>query len=220
MRDIGFILAAMAFGLPAAAAPASMPAPVIDNERVAVWDITLKPGETGPAIPPDTDRVAMFLEGGVFCKAPCMGKPVTVSHKFGDAVFLPKGTSAPDTLFSGGPAHEIIVALKDHAEPAVPNKSGLPLAFPRPGSIKVLENDRVVAWHYSWTKGKPTPMHFHDKDVVVAYRYDGNLRSVTPDGAATDNPYKKGEIRFNKANRTHSELLTTDRQSAVILELK
>ena len=29
----------------------------------------------------------------------------------------------------------------------------------------------------------PTPMHFHDKDIVVAYRYDGSLKSVTPDGA-------------------------------------
>jgi hypothetical protein len=63
-------------------------------------------------------------------------------------------------------------------------------------------------------------MHFHDKDVVVAYRYDGTLRSVTPDGEATDNAYRKGDIRFNKANRTHSELLITERQSAVILELK
>jgi hypothetical protein len=63
-------------------------------------------------------------------------------------------------------------------------------------------------------------MHFHDKDVVVAYRYAGPLKSTTPDGAVTENPYKKGEIRFNKSNRTHSELLTSDRQSAVILELK
>jgi hypothetical protein len=111
------------------------------------------------------------------------------------------------------------VALKNPAH-AVPNPTKYPLAFPRPGSVKVFENDKLIVWHYSWTRGKPTPMHFHDKDVVVAYRYDGTLRSVTPDGQSTDNAYKKGDIRFNKSNRTHSELLTGDRQSAVILEFK
>ena len=28
----------------------------------------------------------------------------------------------------------------------------------------------------------PTPVHFHDKDVVVVYLEDGSLRSTTPDG--------------------------------------
>jgi hypothetical protein len=78
----------------------------------------------------------------------------------------------------------------------------------------------VVVWNYSWAPGKPTPMHFHDKDVVVAYRYDGALKSVTPDGKATANAYKAGEVRFNKANRAHYELLTSPRQSAVMMELK
>jgi len=54
----------------------------------------------------------------------------------------------------------------------------------------------------------------------VAYRYDGTLKSTMPDGTVMENPYKKGDIRFNKGNRSHSELLTTARQSAVILELK
>jgi len=63
-------------------------------------------------------------------------------------------------------------------------------------------------------------MHFHDKDVVLAYRYDGALKSVTPDGKEIVNAYKAGEIRFNRGNRTHYEELVTDRQSAVMAELK
>jgi redox-sensitive bicupin YhaK (pirin superfamily) len=219
MRDIGFILAAMAFGLPALAAEA--PASVIDNDEVTVWDITLKKGETAPTPPADKDTVVMFLEGGDI-RTGANDVSVTMPRKFGDAVFLPKGRGAAstDTLVSRGPAHEIVVALKDHAETTVPNPTKYPLAFPRPGSVKVLENAKVIVWHYSWTPGKPTAMHFHDKDVVVAYRYDGTLNSTAPDGTVTVNPYKTGDIRFNKANRTHSELLTTGRQSAVILELK
>ncbi len=63
-------------------------------------------------------------------------------------------------------------------------------------------------------------MHFHAKDVVVAYRYDGALKSVKPDGTSVVNADRQGSIYFNQGNRAHHEELTTDRQSAVMMELK
>jgi predicted metal-dependent enzyme (double-stranded beta helix superfamily) len=202
------------------AGPASAATPVIDNERVTVWDVRVDKGAATTPTPLDMDSVIMFLEGGRVRTTFANGKTHVALRKFGDALFIPKGSVASDTLLSAGPAHEIVIALKDKAEPPVPNDSGLPPAFPRPGSVKVLENPRVVVWHYSWKPGVPTPMHFHDKDVVVAYRYDGALKSVTPDGKSVVNSYKAGDIRFNKGNRAHYEELTTSRQSAVIMELK
>jgi hypothetical protein len=199
---------------------ASDAAPVIDNDRVTVWDIRLQKGESARSTPHDLDTVIMFLEGGRISTRAANGKTSIATRAFGDALFVPRGTDASQTLLSDGSAHEIMIALKDYRVPAVANTTGLPGAFPRPGSLKVLDNDRVAVWHYSWAPGVPTPMHFHDKDVVVAYRYDGTLKSVAPDGAIVVNPYKTGDIRFNKANRSHYEELTTDRQSAVMLELK
>src|SRR5262249_23268223 len=35
-------------------------------------------------------------------------------------------------------------------------------------------------------------MHFHDKDVVVVFRYDGSLKSTTPDGKSVVNDYYVG----------------------------
>jgi hypothetical protein len=198
----------------------AQPASVIDNERVIVWDIILAKGTAGPVTPHDMDTVIMFLQGGRIRTVAGGGKASTATRNFGDAVFVPRGTDARQTLLSDGSAHEIVVALKDYRVPPILNTTGLPAAFPRPGSVKALDNDRITVWHFSWTRGVPTPMHFHDKDVVVAYRYDGTLKSVTPDGASVVNPYKAGDIRFNKANRSHYEELTTDRQSAMIMELK
>ena len=63
-------------------------------------------------------------------------------------------------------------------------------------------------------------MHFHDKDVVVAYRYDAELASTTPDGKRVVNRFEAGEVRFNPAKRVHSELLVSPRASAVMTELK
>ncbi len=164
---------------------------VIDNERVTVWDTT-------SSLPPAAhDFVAITLSqpgNAVFGHA---GEPV--------------GTAGSRT---------VIVELKDHPVAPLPNNSGYPNAFPRPHVDKVLENDRVIVWRYRWNLGEPTPMHFHDKDVVVVYLEDSALKSTEPDGKSVVNEYKSGDIRFNRRDRTHTELLVRDAASAVITELK
>ena len=162
----------------------------------------------------------MYVAGGTIATADRHGKHAPVRRAFGSATFIAKGTEAHDTLLSAGSAHEVIIALKDLVVPGIRNESGYPLAFPRPGSVKVLENRRVIVWHYSWTPGVPTPTHFHDKDFVVAYRYDGSLKSVTLDGKESVSDNHAGEVRFNKGNRSHFEVLTSQRESAMIMELK
>lgn len=113
-----------------------------------------------------------------------------------------------------------MIDLKDHPVPPIENTSGYPLAFPRPGVKKLLENDRVIVWDYTWTPGVPTPMHFHDKDVVVLFLEEGDLKSTTPDGQSAVSAYTRGTIRFNTRNRIHTESLVKGKQRAIITELK
>jgi len=193
---------------------------VIDNERVRVWDISLAQGQSTDFGRYEYDFVTMFLVGGKFRTTSENGGPTVTERRFGEAVYGHKGAKQEDELISGGPARLIVVELKDHPEPRYPNKSGYPLAFPRPGSKKVLDNERVVVWNYSWTPNAPTPMHFHDKDIVVVYRYDGSLKSTTPDGKSVVNDYKSGSIWFNRGDRVHFETLVKGRQSAIMMELK
>jgi len=196
------------------------PAPVIDNGRVLVWSLQLKTGETGPYTPKDLDTVVMFLKGGRIRSESPDGHSRVAARRSGDAVWVPRGSPLRDTPVAGGPVQEVVIALKDtQVEPLV-NSSGLPGAFPRPGSQKLLENARVIVWRYSWVPGRATPMHFHDKDVVVAYREEGTLQSVSPAGERTRSTHHPGEIRFNSRNRSHSEQLLSGRQSAVMVELK
>jgi len=195
-------------------------APLIDNERVTVWDVTLTEGVSSPVTPHNYDAAILFVEGGQIRTLDGNGKASSVMRNFGDVVFVPKGTDTIDTLVSGGPAHEVVIWLKDHPVPAIANTSGYPTAFPRLGSTKVLDNARVTAWNYRWTQGAPTGMHFHDKDFVVAFRYDSSQIIFTPDGASEIKPKNAGDIQFFKRGLTHSEGLATERQSAVYLELK
>ena len=164
------------------------PKPVIENERVVVWDVA----DSAAAQPLDAIVISVS----------------------GNAVFLPKNTPPKIT------GRSIVIDLKDHPVPPIENTSGYPPAFPRPGVKKVLENDRVIVWDYSWTPGVPTPMHFHDKDVVVLFLEEGDLKSTTPDGQSVVNSYTPVTVRFNARNRTHYETLVKGKQRAIITELK
>jgi hypothetical protein len=164
---------------------------VIDNERVTVWDTASRL----PAAAHDFVAISMSQQG--------------------NAVFGHAG----DTVGTAG-SRTIIIELRDHRLAPIANNSGYPNAYPRPHIEKILENDRVIVWRYRWNLGEPTPMHFHDKDVVVVYLEDSALKSTEPDGKSILNEYKAGDIRFNRRDRTHTELLVRDTASAVITELK
>jgi hypothetical protein len=113
-----------------------------------------------------------------------------------------------------------VVELKDAPTNTVPNTSGLPPAFPREGSRLVLETPKVRVWNYTWLPGKPTVMHFHDTEVVVAYRGDGDIKSTSPDGKSQVSHRATGDIVYNLANRAHSEELVKGEAGGVMLELK
>ena len=165
--------------------------------------------EVKPAI--DNDRVTVREVTDSASAQPLDAIAVSFS---GTATFVPKGATAKTA------GRAIVIDLKDHPVPPIENTSGYPLAFPRPGAKKLLENDRVIVWDYAWTPGVPTPMHFHDKDVVVLFLEDGDLKSTTPDGQSVVNVYTPGTVRFNARNRIHTETLVRGKQRAVITELK
>lgn len=207
------LTAALLAALPVAAL-AQTPAPVIDNARVTVRDVVLEPGQPAPAIAHAGDYIILYRTGGRIQGSD--GR--VVRHADGSAVWGHGGTTSDTAV--GAPAHEIIVELKDAPSNTVPNTPGLPPAFPRPGSKKVFENDKVRVWNYAWVPGKPTAMHFHDTEVVVTYLQDGDVASTTPDGKTTVNHRKAGDIVYNLANRSHSEEVVKGEQSGIMLELK
>src|SRR6266487_2638611 len=100
--------------------------PIIENERVTVWDVRAPVRSHG-----ETSVVIAIA-------------PPSVAGK----VSVGRTAQAADRA--------IIIDLKDHRVPVLQNKSGYPSAFPRPGNVKVLENDRIVVWDYTWTAGVPT----------------------------------------------------------------
>jgi len=175
-------------------------APLIQNNRVTVWDVA--PGAPVPAT--SRDVVTFVIPGNAAIAQ-------------ATAVYRAKGAAA-QPLPAG--ARAIVIELQDATVAPLANATGYPLAFPRPGSKKVLENDRVVVWSFTWTPGVATPMHFHDKDVVVTYLADGALTSTDPQGKAVVNEHHFAYTKFNARDRVHTETLTRGQASALMVELK
>jgi hypothetical protein len=165
--------------------------PVLDNERVTVWETTT------PLPPAQHDFVSVSL---------VRNGTATFGHKGDEAGRAGKRT--------------IVIELKEHPLMPIANTSGYPLAFPRPNAKKLLENDKVVVWDNVWHPGKPTPMHFHDKDALVVYEATGALQSTSADGKQVVGEFKFGQIRFSPRDHTHTEVLVRGHGHAVILELK
>jgi hypothetical protein len=169
--------------------------PAIDNERVTVWDLRASDSE-----------ISTQMHACVFIRL----MPLVVAY-------FPKCSAEG---WDAGLAGAVVIELKDHPVPPLANASGFPNAFPRPGALKRLENDKVVVWDYTWTTGVPTPMHFHDKDVVVVYLENGALKSTTPDRQSVVNELSPRLIRFNARDRVHTEELVSGKSRAIITELK
>jgi hypothetical protein len=173
---------------------------VIHNERVTVWDTTWVKGKT-PSYRLPFDSVSVELSP----------RPGEVSLLNRGVLPAGKGDSSRRT---------IIIELKDVAVTPLPNKSNYPEAFPREGAKKLLENARLTVWDVSFIQGKPTPIHFHSRDVVVVYLENGDTLSTAPDGKATPGVARFGEVKFNPRERTHSEMLVKGAHRVIAVELK
>ena len=204
---------------PAPAAPAADGTrQIVDGPRVTISEVTWKKGQRSPA-QYNEDTLVVPLTPVALKVSGADGKATTVTLKPGDVKLWQKGTRQTEEAESDGRA--IVARFKDAPSPAYKNESGHGPAFPRPAVKKLLDNDRIVVWDYTWVQGKPTPVHFHDKDLMIVYLADGAIRSVSPDGKATQNEFKFGEARFNPGNRAHyEEYVRGDGPRAIITELK
>jgi hypothetical protein len=177
--------------------------PIIDNERVAIWDTTWTSG-TRP-IRHDHAFITIYVTGGTSPKKP------------GDVEFDKKGSA----LRAGPGARTIEIELKDHPVSPLPNTSGYPDAFPRPGVKRMLDNDRVTVWDVTWLPGVATPLHYHGYDAIAVYLENGALKATTADGHGVVNEYFPGFTKFNPRNRIHSEqLVTGGSERAIVVDLK
>jgi hypothetical protein len=209
---MGRILLVLTLLLPLAAQ--AEPA-LIDNKWVTVRKVVVT--QDSPYAGLNRDHDAVLLMAGDGWLQDRSGK--ATAYHFGDAIYVPKGRRIKEELVQAGTLPVVEVVLKDRKAPHA-NNTGLPLAFPRKGAHNSLNNRRAAVWVYSWGSNETTAMHYHDKDIVGVFRYDGPLKSTDEKGKSNIIRYQAGEVRFTPGDRSHREGLVSGRQSAILMELK
>src|SRR3954451_2339372 len=99
-------------------------------------------------------------------------------------------------------------------------QSGAPIPDDQvPQRRVILKNNKVMVSLLSNPPGDATPMHIHDKDMVVVFVDGGKIQVTVPGKAPTTDKFEVGEVRFKEKGFTHStKNLGTGQYRAVIVE--
>ena len=68
-----------------------------------------------------------------------------------------------------------------------------PHAFPRPGTVQLIDNARVTVWEVNWLKGVMQPVHRHLYDMAGVYLRFGQVTVTRPDEPVPADP-KPGPV--------------------------
>lgn len=225
---VNFILSSALVGAAWLLQPADLPhafpregaVQLVDNPRLTMWDVTWLRGKPSPMHRHRYDLVGVYLVGSSIRVTLPDGTSRESTVEPGFILYQPAAVTHIEEGTADVPRHAILTDIKGGPIGAMPNTSGRPAAFPRPGARLALDNEKVAIWEYAWTLGQSTGLHFHDKDLFVVFMSDGELKSTTPDGKSEVVKYKRGDARFSPRGRVHSEELVSGALRAVITELK
>ena len=84
----------------------------LENERVAVWDVTWIQGQQIPRRQQGRDAVVVFLKGGVIRQSPEGAAVSDTRRNVGDVLYVSAGTDVPSEEATQGPPRAVFIELK------------------------------------------------------------------------------------------------------------
>jgi quercetin dioxygenase-like cupin family protein len=84
---------------------------IVQNDRVAVWQVTWTKGSRTPQHFHDKDVVAVYLDAGTVRSIALSGETAATPRLAGDTVFIPRGRAHIEECIDG-PRRDIIIELK------------------------------------------------------------------------------------------------------------
>jgi hypothetical protein len=95
-----------------------------------------------------------------------------------------------------------------------------PPPFPRPGTVLMLENERVLVWNIAWLK-QEYPVHRHQYDHVGVYYAAGDRIITSLQGERRATHTEPWNITFQPRGVTHAEEGASDEPlRAVFIQIK
>lgn len=196
---------------------------LVENARVAIWDVTWTEGTRTPVHRHPYPIVGVTLAPG---KNRSIATDGTIRENdlgpVGHVVYAPAGlVHAEEGASTPGP-RAVLIELKDGSPPALPTRADMPPPFgaSTPGATVVLDNDRVVVYDFQFDPKTPVPPHHHIRDAINVTVAGGRVRATTLDGQPSTVDLIVGEVLFRPRDRAHREDVVEGRPRNVIVELK
>jgi len=200
---------------------------LFDNERVTAWEVNWIRDVPQPIHRHKFDMAGVYLRYG----------PIRVTRPDGSVsperppfqvprpYFQEKGITHREEMIGFAPdapqRMAIMFDLKEtQSAPGELTGKGLPPAFPRTGSIKAIDNARVIEWDYTWEVGRPVATHVHERDSVQVFFTPGTIKFTSQDGKVTTQTFKFGDARFIPRGTIDREEAVSGSPRAVTIELK
>ena len=186
-----------------------------------MWEVTWPKGQPTVMHEHPFDQLSVTLAGGSVRVTRLGGSPAVNQSKIGSVTFTPKGTIHMEEGVSDVSQHKIMLELKPSTSPALNAMDGVSGAFPRAGAVKLLENDRLIAWDFTWKPGQTVPRHADYLDFVTVFLEGGRIRSIAEQGGTKDTTRRAGEVVYSlHSPDPHTEEAVEGSPRAVIIELK
>jgi hypothetical protein len=144
---------------------------VLDNETVAIWDVTWPKGKSTGMLERRYDQVTVTLsDGGIKVTRPDQTWTVEYS-RLGGVQYESKGTVAEEEGVSDRARRAMVFEIKSYTPPPVApdvvkllkekKTQGVPGQFdPANGGVKLFENDKITIWQKTWNPRGSLHAHY------------------------------------------------------------
>jgi mannose-6-phosphate isomerase-like protein (cupin superfamily) len=156
---------------------------LMENADVKVWEMDLKPGEVCGLHHHTLDYVLFILEGAKVGVESPGRKPYSFNVEARATYYVPAG--GIESAHNVGPTrfHELLVELKRAARPGRerPGFVGCEAVAgkrPEPGTITILDNDRVRVREITLAPGGESGMRYQSHDAVAFAAEGGKVKLV------------------------------------------
>lgn len=194
---------------------------VFENKQVIIWDVSWQKGRAVPlhehryasvSVTIQTGRVNSVLSDGT--------AHVGIEQELGSVTYFERGLVHRQEGVSDTPRRSFVIELKENTLPPDPVPDDVVPAWPRDGAKKVLENELVLVWDYTFAADLEIPFHYHDKDHVHVSLAPGRFRRIPRDGGEPIlSDRKAGNAAFVPRGALHREEYVDGGLRVVVIQL-
>jgi hypothetical protein len=217
----GLFAATLAFQPYPPAFPRTNAAMLMETERFVVWDIVWPKGEPTPLHRHVYDQVGTYYQAGGRVITNPDGSKRESTTSVGAISRTRKDTTHIEEGATDQPLRAVFIELKmDRPMPPAGGPLDVQPAFPAPGDIEVLDEERVSAWDHTWHElGRPS-FGRSDREAIWVFLSSGAL-DVTPRGGAPSRlAVKPGQIRHLKPGTVETVRAVRESPRAIIFGFK